>query len=49
MDIGFVAYFIAVLYVAYLVIELKNRLLKPTIKRQSSQQTKQPLKKGHWD
>jgi hypothetical protein len=55
MDIGFVAYFIEVLslavslYVAYLVIELKNRLPKPTIKRQSSQQTKQPLKKGHWD
>ena len=55
MNIGFVAYFIAVLslavslYVAYLVSEIKDRLPKPTIKRQSSQQTKRPSKKGHWD
>ena len=53
MDIGFVAYFIAVLalavslYVAYLVSELKDRLPKPMVKRQPSQQTKRL--KGHWD
>jgi len=53
MDIVFVAYFLAVLslavslYVAYLLSELKDRLPKPTVKKQSSQKTNRP--KGHWD
>jgi len=53
MDIAFVAYFISIialavsLYVAYLLSELKDRLPKPTIKKQLTQKTNRP--KGHWD